>query len=146
MAQPTDQIARQIRVLTERFLEPFAAGGLGALTKQEVRAVSAVVRAGPLSMGELAGALSVVQSAVTPLVDRLATAGLVIRVRGESDRRVWLVQATDTGRTVADEEDDAYRALAAGFLDPLTPEEGAHLARLLGRVVDALEMGAAGTP
>ena len=140
MTDPADRISDQLRVLTTRFLEPFTARGLGELTKQEARAVSAVARSGPLSMGALAEVLGVVQSRVTPLVDRLAAAGLVVRVRSESDRRVWLAEATEAGRTVAEDENEAYRALASGFLAPLTPQERAQFAGLLGRVVDALEL------
>ena len=42
-------------------------------------------------------------------------AGLVVRVRGESDRRVWLVQATGAGRAVTDEEDETYRGSPQAF-------------------------------
>ena len=122
-------------------MEPFSQGDLGALTKQESRAVGVVAERGPLRMGDLAEALGVVQSAVTPLVDRLEAAGLVARERGATDRRVWLVGVTDAGRGVAASVDGAYRALAAGLLAPLSPADRADLERILGLVVEAMTPG-----
>ena len=52
--------------------------------------------AGPLTVGEAAQHFDRAQSVVSEIVDRLAVAGLVERMRDERDRRrvlVWLTQA-----------------------------------------------------
>lgn len=53
--------------------------------------------AGPLTVGEAAQHFARAQSVVSEIVDRLAAAGLVERMRDERDRRRVLVWLTATG-------------------------------------------------
>lgn len=55
---------------------------------------------GERTVRELADRLKLSPSAVTPLVDRLEIAGLVVRRRDERDRRVVHVELTDQGRSI----------------------------------------------
>src|SRR4051794_12151948 len=57
---------------------------------------------GGLRMNELAGRILYSKSGFTRVVDRLEEAGLVQRVRPESDRRSILVVLTDQGRATID--------------------------------------------
>lgn len=52
------------------------------------------------TIGAIAGRLALESSTVTPLVKRLAAAGLVTRERAAQDERQVLVRLTDAGRTM----------------------------------------------
>ncbi|TPG21174.1 MarR family transcriptional regulator [Sphingomonas koreensis] len=70
------------------------------LTAQHYQALLAI-RAGPedgMPVGELADQMLLKPHSMTGLVDRLAQAGLVARVRGDGDRRQVRVVATDQAR------------------------------------------------
>ena len=58
-------------------------------------------KAGRCSMGELSQRLGITQGVATRMVDRLLEKGMVERARGEKDRRVVLVKATEKGSAVA---------------------------------------------
>ena len=82
------------------------------------------------SMGDLADALGLSRAGVTSTVNRLVAEGLVLRERGEADRRLLHARLTPAGRQRVRQ--------AAGTHDDLI----AHLLGLLGddapRVTDAL--------
>lgn len=104
------------------------------MTKQELLALSALREAAPCRMGDLAELLGVVQSAVTPLVDRLEERGLASRSRSTDDRRVWLVELTADGREAVEADDAGYEAVAAEMLAPLTESEQATLMKLMAKI------------
>lgn len=104
------------------------------LSKQELLALGVLGLGGPCRMGEIAEHLGVGQSAVTPLVDRLEHEGLVRRRRSGEDRRVWLVELTENGRSVVAEEERVYFQMASEMLGPLSPAERESLMALLERV------------
>src|SRR4051794_38787067 len=65
-------------------------------------ALSVVVFAGPLTLGDLAAAERVRPPTMTQLVRGLEEAGLVERIPGRRDRRTVLVGATPAGRRLLD--------------------------------------------
>lgn len=65
--------------------------------------------AGAMRMGELAEGVLVTTSGLTRVVDRLETAGLVERIRVNSDRRGVRVALTDTGRAKLAEASELHR-------------------------------------
>ena len=109
----------------------------GAFSKGDLLAVGLLHERGPSRMGELADGLGVGQSAVTALVDRLEAAGAVRRRRSDADRRVWLAELTPDGEAVAEAEAEAYRAVAASMLAPLSPADRQALVDLLTRIEPA---------
>jgi DNA-binding MarR family transcriptional regulator len=83
------------------------------MTMPQLRALSLIATApNGLSSRELASLLGVGASAITPLVDRLADRGFVLRHEDPRDRRIARLTATDDGR-------DALQRLAAGKGDVL---------------------------
>ncbi|MGI9174412.1 MAG: MarR family winged helix-turn-helix transcriptional regulator [Rhodothermales bacterium] len=103
-------------------------------SKQEVLTLGMLGVRGACRMGEIAEHLGVVQSAVTPLVDRLEAHGLVRRERSHEDRRVWLVELTAQGEEIVAAEDQVYQRIAEEMLTPLSAPERATLTRLLERM------------
>ena len=118
-----------------------SSGAHEALSKQELRAVDVLGVRGPLRMGALADDLRVGQSAVTPLVDRLESAGTVVRRRSEADRRVWHVALTEAGEAVFQAERRAYERVAAAMLEPLPEADRVALLSLLARVEQTVSVG-----
>lgn len=83
--------------LEKRYEEALAPEGL---TGPKFGALSKLVQAGvPLSLGELADALTCVRSNITQLVDRLETDGFVIRTVDQADRRTIRAEVTELGLT-----------------------------------------------
>ncbi|MFC7533793.1 MarR family winged helix-turn-helix transcriptional regulator [Actinoplanes sp. GCM10030250] len=89
-----------------------------------------------LTGSALARLLSVQQSSITPLADRLEKAGLIERERdGQDRRRIWLCPTAE-GRTVITQATSVAReALGAPFA-PLSTGSAAALAALLDEVVE----------
>lgn len=86
------------------------------LSGPRLSALSVVVFAGPLTLGELAAAEQVRPPTMTRLVRALETRGLVTRGPDEHDRRVVRLRATAKGRTLmAQGRARRVRALAEGL-------------------------------
>ena len=103
-------------------------------SKQEMLTLGVLGVRGACRMGEIAEHLGVVQSAVTPLADRLEAHGLVRRQRSQEDRRVWLVELTRQGEKVVAAEDQVYQRIAEEMLTPLSASERATLTELFERM------------
>ncbi|MEE2523466.1 MarR family transcriptional regulator [Pseudarthrobacter sp. J75] len=81
----------------ETVLRPF---GL-TFARFELLALLSFARGGALPMNKASALLQVHPTSVTNAVDRLATAGLVVRSPHPSDGRTTLVELTPEGRTLA---------------------------------------------
>lgn len=103
----------QFRHELRRFLKfSEAAAREAGLTPRHHQALL-TIRAGPdegVLVGELADRMMVRPHSATGLVDRLAEAGLVERVRDEADRRQVRVRATDAARALLASLAGSHRA------------------------------------
>jgi DNA-binding MarR family transcriptional regulator len=97
------------------------------LSGPRLSALSVVVFAGPLTVGELAAAEQVRSPTMTRLVDGLEGEGLVTRGPNPADARSVLVRATPTGRLVLSRGRAARIDDLAARLGTLAPEEVATL-------------------
>ena len=111
------------------------------LSKQEFLALSVLDVNGPSRMGEIAEHLGVVQSAITPLVDRLEEQDLVRRRRSESDRRAWLVELTSAGTKTVASENKLFEGVATEILEPLSDAERETLTALFEQMATASTAG-----
>ncbi len=93
------------------------------LSGPRLSALSVVVFAGPLTVGELAAAEQVRSPTMTRLVDGLEREGLVTREPNPADARSVLLRATDTGRLVLSRGRAARIEDLAARLTALAPEE-----------------------
>ena len=93
------------------------------LSGPRLSALSVVVFAGPLTVGELAAAEQVRSPTMTRLVDGLEREGLVTREPNPIDARSVLVRATDTGRLMLSRGRAARIEDLAARLAALAPEE-----------------------
>jgi len=105
-----------------------------SFSKREIMAIGAIGGAGQIRTGDLAAALGVGQSAVTPVLDRLEERHILRRVRSTEDRRIWLVELTEAGNAAYANINEGYREMASVMLSPLTSAEQAQLIALLSRM------------
>ena len=94
--------------------------------------------------GELARTTLVTPGGMTKRIDRLARSGLVTRNRAQQDGRGTVVALTEDGRRLVDHLMPVHMANEAGILAVLDEREQRELARLLGKLLRAVE--AAGSP
>ncbi|MEU8331462.1 MarR family transcriptional regulator [Micromonospora sp. NPDC048839] len=98
-------MAVQVRLLQQSFdtFEEAAAAQL-RLNRTDLRAMDLVLaNGGPMSAGQLTGALRLSPAATTTVIDRLERVGLVSRTRDSENRRRVLVTATDAARAIEQE-------------------------------------------
>jgi DNA-binding MarR family transcriptional regulator len=99
------------------------------LSAPRLSALSVVVFAGPLTLGDLAAAEQVRPPTMTRLVDALQREGLVSREPNPDDARSVLVRATATGRLVLSRGRSRRIQDLAARLGRLSYEERAELGR-----------------
>jgi DNA-binding MarR family transcriptional regulator len=95
----------------------------GSLSLVHLHVLSILESDGPIAMKRLAEALDVSVASATGIVDRMTERGLVQRHSLETDRRVVLVEATDTGRAVFADLAAGRREHLIALLDRLTDDE-----------------------
>lgn len=71
------------------------------LTGPQLTVIKLLSGIGDLSLTELSENMQTRNSTVTGIIDRMEAAGLVKRVRSESDRRVVMIRLTPQGRSLA---------------------------------------------
>jgi DNA-binding MarR family transcriptional regulator len=117
----------------------FRQHGLG---EGEFDVLAALRRAGaPYEMapGEIAYRTMVTSGAVSKRLDRLETAGLVVRRESDRDGRGRVVALTDAGRRTIDETFTAHMRNEYRLLEALSPQDRARLETILTRWLAALE-------
>lgn len=91
-------------------------------------------------VNDIARRLLLETNTVTPLLQRMERQGLVIRERGEQDRRQQFVSLTEKGKTM---EEQAYALIPRGMGErlsacPLKMEDYVGLAQQLDTIIDSL--------
>lgn len=110
------------------------------LTPARLSALSVIVFAGPITMGQLASAEQVAAPTMTRLVSGMERDGLLERTRDTRDRRVVWISATPTGNRVLQEgRRRRVRALTAEMaaLDRADLELLARSAKVIERIAAA---------
>ena len=131
LAEGLDQLVTLLPRLTPRAgLSLVAASTLATLEHQ-----------GPRRITELADAQGVTQPAMTGLVGRLATQGLVKRSPDPDDRRGVFVAVTDVGRAVLADRRRERAEVLAGLLDDLEAADRATLAAALPAITRLVTRG-----
>ena len=114
----------------------------GKLPRGQVHALVLLAQAGEPKISELAAVLSLDESTVTRLVDKLEAAGLAERRRSTSDRRSTSVVITKDGRKVVARAREHQRAFMIEVLAALDPEERTEFIRLTAKAAEAMRLRA----
>jgi DNA-binding MarR family transcriptional regulator len=107
------------------------------LTPSEVRAARRMPMSGAVGMRALASSLGVSLPAATHIVDRLVEKGVVVRTRPQHDRRVVLVELSESSKQCRLKMCARRAGLIQRTLEPLGASARAEFARLLGELADA---------
>src|SRR3954471_14526883 len=104
------------------------------LTGPQLTAIKLLAGIGDLSLTELSESMQTKNNTVTGIIDRMEAAGLVKRVRSESDRRVVMIRLTPhgraLGRAIPIEPMQAFRRA----LEALSEREQKALLKILGKL------------
>lgn len=125
-AQVADRLHSAAIHLLRRLRAEDSASGLSA---PRLSALSVIVFAGPLTLGELADAEQVRPPTISRLVKELEVQGLVERLPDPEDGRVQRVRATDQGRDLLHEGRARRVAALTRDLEALPESDLATLAR-----------------
>lgn len=99
------------------------------LSGPQASALSVLIFSGPASLKALAAAEQVQPPTMSRLVGDLESAGLVTRVRSETDLRGVVIEATDEGRRLLQLARDRRLSALTASLEKLHAEDRAVLAR-----------------
>ncbi len=106
-----------------------------SLTLNQISAMGALARLGPITLGELAAAERIQPPSMTRIVSALEERGLAARGPDASDRRLVIVRLTDEGKAMLAADRRRRDAWLNQRLRELTPDER----EVLRRAVPVLE-------
>lgn len=90
------------------------------INRSDGRCLDVVDRWGQVTAGELAAEVGLTTGAVTAMVDRLESAGLLRRARDPDDRRKVVIQMTDEAQELADEIYGEIARATAPYVEALS--------------------------
>ncbi|WP_420406123.1 MarR family winged helix-turn-helix transcriptional regulator [Nisaea sp.] len=109
------------------------------LTASQLLLLQTLEDEGECTAGRIAGRLGITQATTTSLVQKLETKGLVVRKRGDTDRRtVWLT-LSDSGRQKLADAPDSLHELFSRRFEKLDDWEQMMLMASLERVAAMLD-------
>lgn len=103
-----------------------------------VQVLAMLEEVGSMSVSEISKRFGIAKPNITPLVDRLVNAGLVDRVRSETDRRVVNIVILEEGRNRLQQIQNALNDHVASWQSTLTGEEFERLDRALMDIIEIL--------
>jgi MarR family transcriptional regulator, transcriptional regulator for hemolysin len=104
------------------------------LNLSEACLLAYVAEHGPLTQTRVAERIGMGRAPAGAIVDNLSQRGLLVRLPHETDRRVWLLEATNPGVELAARVADADRKLRLELREGLTKTERQQLADTLIRL------------
>lgn len=109
------------------------------MTPSQLLVLQEVERRGETTPTIVASTLQFGQATVTNIVDRLTAAGYLTRQRGEHDRRMMLLRATDEGRAMLDRAPDMLQSRFRDRFATLPAWEQAMILAALARLAELLD-------
>ena len=111
----------------------------GELSFAQYSLLFGLAEGGTLSARELAQAADLAPGTVTEMLDALAAAGLVERVRSETDKRIVLTSLTDRGQAVVAARRARYEPRWRDALKEFSEDELATAAAVLSRLAELFD-------
>ncbi|MEV6283931.1 MarR family transcriptional regulator [Kribbella sp. NPDC051770] len=121
-------VAHQLRHLRKKTLAPWD------IAPSQARALSVLLREGPLRLSELSDRLRIAARSTTEVVDALQTRGLADRHPDPQDRRATLVAPTPEGTRIGEAIRASRDAEAEAYFSILTDDERADLTTILRKL------------
>lgn len=126
-------------LLKKRLAKLSAIQSVHGIPLSHVQVLAMLNEAGSMSVSDISNRFGIAKPNITPLVDRLVNAGLVDRVRSETDRRVVNIIILPAGRERLEQIQSALNDHVAGWRRSLTDDEFFRLSDALDTVVEILE-------
>ncbi len=109
------------------------------LTTEQYFALRHVRRFGPCSSSDLALHCNVNRSAITAMVDRLASKSYIRRARDRQDRRVIRLHCTAKGETVIARGEEKIRKFVQSYLQELEEHEMEQFIRIYEKIAAIIQ-------
>lgn len=111
----------------------------GELTDAQYSLLFCLREPGQLSLREVAEAAELSPASATEMLDGLAEAGLVERIRSDRDRRVVLTSLTDAGRALVEGRRAQFEPRFRAALEPFSDDDLRTAAAVLDRLREFFE-------
>jgi MarR family transcriptional regulator for hemolysin len=108
------------------------------LNLSEACLLAYVVEHGPITQTQVAERIGMGRAPTGTIVDSLSKRGLLVRMPDATDRRVWLLSATEAGLALAAEISDVEAKLRVELRNGLSRPERQQLANTLVRIQENL--------
>jgi DNA-binding MarR family transcriptional regulator len=118
----------------------------GLLSQAQYQVLFELLQTGELPAGELAAVAEVSPASMTQMLERLADAGLVQRVRSDHDRRIVAARLTAAGRRECERRRAALEPLWREMLEGFTASELHTAAQVLDRIAALFQRLGDGVP
>jgi DNA-binding MarR family transcriptional regulator len=109
------------------------------LTGPQSLVLRLLIKNGSLSSADLSRQMYVTPSNITGIIDRLEKKGLVERIRKEGDRRVALINLTDSGQELGRTIPDPIEKKFVNQLADLEPEHLQILAMAMNQILNLID-------
>ncbi len=120
-------------------LDAFKISKKYGLTGPQSTLLRTLVKEGPLSSASLSRRLYVTPSNITGIIDRLEKKGLVERIRKERDRRIVLINLTESGAELSNSLPDPIEKKLIYELADLKPEHVRILALVMNQILNLID-------
>lgn len=107
----------------------------GEITGPQLYLLEILNEFGPTKMSDIAERLQITVGAVTLQADRSINAGLIIRERSTTDRRVVLLSITDEGRELVSKARQMRKGIMKKHFDRLSSDELEQLGKLYQKML-----------
>jgi DNA-binding MarR family transcriptional regulator len=107
---------------------------LPELTQKQFQYLRAVGEKEAMTMGDLADHFNLSKPSVTDMVNKFEDAGLLNRIKCQEDARIYHLELTKLGETMAKTNELETKALAVEIKNKLSEDEIHTLIQLLGKV------------
>ncbi|MEA4923697.1 MAG: MarR family transcriptional regulator [Syntrophomonadaceae bacterium] len=128
-----------IGYMKEKFFRPAEIIARSHLSPGQFHALSALYRRGPLPMSEIAAELKISKQQLTPLIGKLIDNGMVIRRADSQDRRIIVIEISETGKDAFEHLKLKIKKNIIAKLANLPEEDLQELNNLLLRLRDILK-------
>ena len=101
------------------------------------RLLALLAQKGTVTQQELLDIVQIRPASLSELLSKLEYKGLITRTKDENDKRTVVVQITEHGKTIVEENVHYHRETADQLFSSLSEEERGQLTELLGKLVES---------
>lgn len=127
------RIIRAVDVFSTKLKDRFG------LTSSQITCLEYIHNNGPCSISAVSKSLQLSPSMLTNIIDQLEVRGYIQRVRSTNDRRVILIEITDSGKEVLESMPDSLNKKLLRNLDELKVKDKENILESLDKIISFIE-------